>query len=127
MNILIKCVKTAVLTAIGFVLTLSAIFVITPLVKPGQTPYEKSMFAIYTTRDQILEFRRINGFLPETLDSLPQKQPLRDAGGRPLRYELLENEVIKLSSLGEDNRVGGVGENEDIKVFVEASGGVHKR
>jgi hypothetical protein len=73
---------------------------------------------------RVIEFAHQTKRLPVNLGELPKRaeydNSLLDGWGRPIEYAPNTNGVVKLRSLGKDNRLGGVGENEDVELTFRA-------
>jgi hypothetical protein len=82
--------------------------------------------AAATQSAMVESFARINIYaetnrsVPPSLDVLPRRagyaNQTTDGWGRPLQYDLSQDGIITLRSLGADGKPGGVGENADVSL-----------
>ena len=77
-------------------------------------------------RERIMRFATLHNRLPfslaETEPITGKVDSLNDAWRHPLLYSYDTNEVVTLRSLGEDDRVGGSGEDRDMTGIFAARG-----
>lgn len=82
------------------------------------TPPEMTQTAIGESFYRIYLYANANQKLPETLDDLPNRSGygnrITDGWGNRLNYEISDDGIITLSSLGADQKPGGIGDDADI-------------
>jgi hypothetical protein len=80
-------------------------------------PFETNT-TIKTVFVRIHLYARISKTMPASLDELPERRnyydTLKDAWGRKLHYQVNENGMVTVFSLGEDGKLGGTGNDADI-------------
>ena len=73
---------------------------------------------MWVVKRRILIFARQNNHLPHSLLDISLipgfNDKIKDAWGRPLQYEINDNDTITLKSFGRDGLPGGEGEDADI-------------
>jgi len=88
---------------------------------PRVTPVEETNTVLGTTHGRIWSFWKTRGQLPENVTDLPMESnrncSTKDAWGREILWSRVDEGTIKLSSLGRDGNVGGIGEDADLVVF----------
>ena len=105
-----RTLTLAGLLVLAFVVIVSSIHFI--------TPEEATVTAIGETFYRIHLFAKTNGALPDKLVELPKRDNyanrVTDGWGRDLLFEIDEDGVMTLRSLGKDGKVGGSGPNRDM-------------
>jgi len=82
------------------------------------TPVEHTNTSIGETFVRIGIYAERNQEMPRSLDVLPKRSSyandITDGWKRPLRYDVRDDGIVTLESLGRDGKPGGTGEDQDI-------------
>jgi hypothetical protein len=82
---------------------------------------------MYAIRARVMHYYRENGSLPADLTNLPvvgdYDSRITDTWGNVVDYTSSTNDIVTLSSLGRDQRIGGVEEDADIECSFSAKDG----
>jgi len=81
-------------------------------------PHEMSMTAIGESFYRIHLYAKANNKLPEVIADFPRREgymnSTTDGWGNELIYEISDAGIVTLTSLGADNKEGGLGDDADL-------------
>lgn len=88
------------------------------LLYPGVPPRSQTCGAMHISKRRILRYAAEHGSLPVSIQATDELEgyynSTTDAWGNELTYEVAPNGDVTLTSLGRDNRPGGIGDDKDM-------------